>query len=58
MTETTCAICHRVVYDVHLDGEGRCCYCATPPAQESSVARPTADSRVRPSPVPPPRGQV
>ncbi len=43
MEETVCAICHRVVFLAHVDDEGCCCYCATPPAQRSDVARPAAE---------------
>lgn len=50
---TTCAECHRVVLQSHTDGEGRCCYCAPPPAQGSTVARPAEAPAARPSPLSP-----
>ncbi len=43
MRETTCASCHRVVWAAHVDGEGRCVFCALPPARSSVVARPAPE---------------
>jgi hypothetical protein len=53
MGAVLCAVCHRAVYAVHVDGEGRCCYCVGPLAQGSDVARPTAEPQHGPRPVSP-----
>jgi cephalosporin hydroxylase len=52
MRETSCASCHRAVWDVHVDGEGLCVLCALPPARSSETDRPVKDSSLAPHPSP------
>ena len=48
MTATTCKGCGRAVFDVHVDGEGRCCYCGVAPPQKDEAARPAASKTPAP----------
>jgi len=42
-----CSGCRRAVLAAHIDGEGRCCYCVPPRAQEADRPRPAiAPARV------------
>ena len=51
MAVTACAVCHRAVLAAHVDGEGRCCHCGTPPPQRSDVARPADEPVSAPRPL-------
>lgn len=48
MDTTVCASCHRAVLKVHVDDEGRCCFCASPPVQRSDPARPEPEPQGAP----------
>ena len=51
MNATTCTKCGRAVYDVHVNGEGRCCYCGVAPPQKDGAARPASSKPAAPRPV-------